>query len=137
MFNFVKSLDCAVPQTSLSVAASGTYEVGMALKIASGKLTKATGADVVTHICAENKVLTADGLLIAYPVTDAMLFEVPVSAVSASTQVIGLKVTLATDALRVTATAQEGGSKAGAYIVDKLNAKAVGDKIVVRLNYYN
>ena len=88
MFNFVKSLDCAVPQTSLEVAASGTYEVGMALKIASGKLTKATGGDVVTHICAENKKLTADGLLVAYPVTDAMLFEVPVSAVSASNALI-------------------------------------------------
>lgn len=137
MFSFVKSLDCAVPQPSLAVATSGAYGVGMALKIASGKLTKATGSDVVTHICAENKELEAEGLLVAFPVTDAMLFEVPISAHSASTQVIGLKVTLATDALRVTATAQEAGSKAGAYIVDKLGAKAAGDKMLVRLNYYN
>lgn len=137
MFNFVKSLDCAVPQPSLSVASAGTYGVGMALKIVSGKLTKATGGDVVTHICAENMVLEKEGLLTAFPVTDAMLFEVPISAVSASTQVIGLKVTIANDALRVTATAQDAGSKAGAYIVDKLGAKAAGDKMVVRLNYYN
>lgn len=137
MFNFVKSLDCAVPQPSLAVAVAGTYGVGMALKLASGKLTKATGSDVVTHICFENVTLEAEGLITAYPVTDAMLFEVPISAHSATTQVIGLKVTVAADALRVTATAEAAGSKAGAYIVDKLGAKAAGDKMVVRLNYYN
>ena len=137
MFEFVKSLDCAVPQTSRHVAASGTYEIGMALKIASGKLTKASGTDVATHICAENAKLTADGEIVAFPVTPAMIFEVPISAYSATTQVAGLKVTLATDGKRVTATAAENGSKAGAYIVDLQNAAAVGDKILVHLNYYN
>lgn len=137
MFEFVKSLDCAVPLTSKAAAAAGTYEIGMALKIASGKLTKASGTDVVTHICAQNVTLSAEGELVAYPVTGAMLFEVPTSAFSASTQVVGLKVTLATDGKRITATAAEGGSKAGAYIVDTMSAAAAGDKMLVRLNYYN
>lgn len=137
MFNFVKSLDGEVMQLERKQAAAGTYEVGMALTISDGKLVKATGNAVVHCVCAENTVLTADGLLTVFIVTPSMIFSVEITAFAAAVHTMGARAQISSDGMAITNVAATEESKSGAFIIDALGAKAAGDTCMVRLDYLN
>ncbi len=116
----------------LPVTAGKTYTVGQALTVASGALTAASGAVEAKYIAAESYTAPSSGArkLRCYRITPDMLFEVGISAYSASTQKVGAKLQFSTDGSLVTATAAETG---GAEIVDLNGAAKAGDKILVFL----
>lgn len=122
-----------VPETlELPVTAGKTYTVGEALVVTSGALAQASGAAKVKYISMENYTAPATGArkLRCFRVTPDMLFEVPLSAYSATTLKVGATMTIGADGLTVTATAAEG---TGAEIVDLGDAAKAGDKILVIL----
>lgn len=122
-----------VPETLILPAKSGeSFSVGQALTISGGALSGASGDTDVFYISLENlDNATADAKLACCRVTPDMLFEVPVSAYSASVQKLGAHVTISSDGLEVTATAASSGF--GAEIVDLNSAAAAGDKIICAL----
>ncbi len=85
-----------------------TPEVGMALVLSAGKLTKAAGTQSPTHICMCKKDAACAGgeLIPVVAVTDGITFAVPASV--ANTVAVGNKVTISTDGLNVTATTEGG-----------------------------
>lgn len=119
---------------TLELPCSGgkSYTVGEALVVTSGALTVASGAVKPTYIAAESYTAPSTGArkLKCYRVTPDMIFEVPISAYSASNQKVGASVQIGTDGLTLTATAAETG---GAEIVDLCGASKAGDKIQVFL----
>ena len=149
MFQLIKieyGRDNVPEPMSLPVAASKTITVGMALVIDSTThtLTPASGDCSVTHIALENKTTKAGDYLLCYAVYPQMIFEVPLSAYSASTQVLGAQLQIATTGNAITATAASGTTlvsssgtavttKFGAKIINTLGAKAVGDRVLVKL----
>lgn len=109
-----------------------TYTVGEALVVTNGALAKASGGVVAKYVAAESYVAPSTGArkLRCYRITPDMLFEVPLTAFSASTVKVGARVTFGTDGLTLTATAAEAG---GAEIADTCEAAKAGDKITVFL----
>lgn len=147
-FKFVKSNDAGFMEPTRMVAGDGTYAIGTALYIASGVLEVASGNVKATHISLENKVLSADGELLVYPVTPGMIFECPVEDYDATYHAVGLIAQFHTDGAQITdaaggveyVAATSGGavtaaglSHTGALIVDMRGAAADGDKVWVRL----
>ncbi|MGM9636682.1 MAG: hypothetical protein ACI3YK_01705 [Eubacteriales bacterium] len=112
----------------LERSADVAYSAGTALVIYNGKAATPQSTMKPTHICLSN-VKAGDGeILLAYYITPAMVFEVPLSDYTADNLVIGKKVDIAMSGQRVTSAIP--GSVAT--IVDTCGAKAVGDKILVR-----
>lgn len=98
---------------------------GMALTLSAGKLSLCTGANTPTHISLGS---AASGEKVAcFAVAHDMVFEVACSAAPTSLA-DGSKVTIATDALRITATTTDGV----ATVVSKNEAAAAGDKLYVK-----
>ena len=91
----------------------------------TGKLVACGATDVPRYIAMADGAIGA--IVPVCKVRETMLFEVPVSASPASL-VIGDKVTIHSDALKVTATTTAGV----ATIVDKREAAASGDLVHVR-----
>lgn len=119
-----------VPETRKAMAAAGTYHPGMLLSIASGKLSPATGDVKAVAVCMQEMTLAADGELLVGNVYPDMVFEVPITAFSASVQVPGASVTFS-NGESVTATAATAGN--GAMVESVMNAAAAGDSILVRI----
>ncbi len=113
----------------LDVTASEAVEMGEALVLSGGTLTKCGATVAPTHIAMA--ALAADAAKRTIPVARVasnQIYEVPVSAAPTSLKV-GDKVTLHTDGLQVTAT-----TTSGVVTVENLNgATAAGDKIIVRI----
>lgn len=127
MFSFKRINNASVVAPTIKQIAANTevaYEVGDALVITSGKAAKATGTTKPTHICAE-KATGADAIS-AYVIDANQEYEVPLSASGASLKV-GDKVTINTDAAKVTATTTSGVAE-----IVAINGTAVGDTVVVR-----
>lgn len=103
---------------NLSGTEGKTYELGEALKLVNGTLTKAAGADMPTHICMGT--VNDMGYVPVISVVKTTHFETEASAAVAET-LVGTAVTLDADGLRVTATA------GGAFVIDETD----GDKLVV------
>ncbi|MBO5789519.1 MAG: hypothetical protein J6R42_06210 [Clostridia bacterium] len=137
-----------IPEPMLMPATAGTaYKTGMALKLntTTHKLIPATGDTTATYIALEDKVGVEGEMVLCYAITPQMIFEVPLSAYSATTVVIGGRLQFATDAQSLTsaaastytATTTSGTttitSCLGGMIIDLLGAKAEGDKVLVRL----
>ena len=98
---------------------------GMALTLSGGQLTLCTGAKTPTHISdgyAKNGEAVA-----CYAVAHDQVFEVPCS-VAPTALVEGAKVTIASDALKVTATTTDGV----ATIISTNGAAAAGDTLYVK-----
>ncbi len=113
----------------LQVADSESIEIGEALVLANGKVTKC-GATVAPTFIAMGSI-TADSTnrsVAVCRVEKNQVYEVPVTVAPTALQV-GDKVTLHTDGLQVTATTTSGVIT----IVDLNGATAVGDKLVVRI----
>lgn len=111
------------------VTASEAVQIGEALVLTSGKLTKCGATAKPEFIAMADCAAGATNRLIpAARVEPNQLYEVPVQAAPTSL-VEGSKVTLHTDGLQVTAT-----TTSGVVTVESLNGAAVaGDIIVVRI----
>lgn len=111
------------------VTASEAVQIGEALVLTSGKLTKCGATAKPEFIAMADCAAGATNRLIpAARVEPNQLYEVPVQAAPTSL-VEGSKVTLHTDGLQVTAT-----TTSGVVTVESLNgAAAAGDIIVVRI----
>ena len=111
------------------VKASEAVQIGEALVLTSGKLTKCGATAKPEFIAMADCAAGATNRLIpAARVEPNQLYEVPVQAAPTSL-VEGSKVTLHTDGLQVTAT-----TTSGVVTVESLNgAAAAGDIIVVRI----
>jgi hypothetical protein len=85
------------------------YAIGEALKLASGRLTKASGTDVPLFICQKNQAAEATAVtpIPVIPVTTDQEYETTVAALATSV-VVGDRVTIHTDGLQVTATETNG-----------------------------
>ena len=131
MFKLLKMVDARlnVPEPEYQEAKTGeAIEMGEALVLSAGKLTKCSGTTIPTHIAMGIK--TADAADRRMPVcrlSPNQIYEVPVMA-SPTALVPGVKVTIHTDGLQVTANTTDGV----ATIVDANGAKAIGDTIIVR-----
>lgn len=119
------------------VTASEAVAIGEALVLSEGKLTKC-GASVVPEYIAMRSVGAADTdrKCPVFRVESNQIFEVELSAAPTGL-VVGAKVTLHTDGLKVTATTLGGSNnteKIGVVtIVDLCGAAVAGDKILVRI----
>ena len=136
MFQLIKieyGRDNVPEPMSLPVSAGKTITVGMALTIDSTThtLTPAVGDMSVSYIALENKTTVAGDYLLCYAVYPQMIFEVPLSAYSATTQVLGAQLQIAATGDAITATAVS--TKYGAKIINTLGAKAAGDHVLVKL----
>lgn len=102
-------------------------EVGMALVFSSGKLAKAGATVKPEFICMmeAKEAMTAGDIIPVIRVTPDVTFGVPTSV--ANTVALGSKVTIASDAMNVTATTDSGVAK----IVGREGTK-VGDIQYVR-----
>lgn len=107
-------------------ASAITVELGMALVFSGGKLAKATGTTVPQYFSLTNKVCAAGDIIPVQKLEHGVDYETTSSAAIADT-LIGAKVTIATDAMRVTATATDGIAQ-----IVSVSGNAAGDKVVVR-----
>lgn len=120
--------DGHVPAWEYLPASAITPKVGMALTMSSGKLALASGTTVPKYICMTERAsaLTAGDIIPVIAVTDDIVFGTENSA-ALTEAAIGTKVTLATDGLRVTATATDGVAE-----IVGLEGTAIGSVVKVR-----
>ena len=109
------------PHIYLEGTAEEDIVLGEALKLASGKLTKAGASDEVTHICMGVKDENGNYPVIA--VLPYMYFETTSTATVAATAV-GTAVTLHTDGLSVTATA------GGPFVIDETDGATTNSTVI-------
>lgn len=114
------------PFEYMPCTASTVYALGMALKLASGALVKASGTDVPEYIAMEDKAAVAGDKLAVLRVSDDTVYETELSVASASIA-IGAKYTIDTTGGMITATTTSGVAE----VVD-FDGKAAGDKVRVR-----
>lgn len=112
----------------LPTTASETYAQGEALVITAGAVTKCGATATPTHICGCDYVAPASGQkpLPCYPIMEGYELETTFSATPTAI-VIGSKVTLDADGLRVTATTTSGVAE-----VVKLLGTASGSTVIVK-----
>lgn len=114
-------------------SSSATFKAGTAVRLNSGVVTKCSGDVKGEFIVAQDvSVAAATDKIKVYKVLPTMVFEVPLSAYSATYDKVGARVTFYSDGAKVTATA---ATNDGAYIVDTKGAKAAGDKVLVMMGY--
>ena len=124
-FEFLRAENNAAPiEKELPATKNEAYVHGEAVKISSGKLTKASGADKPEFIYAGKNIASAISgqILNVVPVLPEYEFEAPFSE-SGTARVVGDKVTIATNGAAVTATTTNGkfqllepGKASGAFI---------------------
>ena len=131
MFEFLRMNNSAVvaPAIKQLQAANNTaYEIGDALVLAAGVVSKATGTTKPTHIAAQKYPSTASaGKIAVYPINSDMEFKTTFAA-DGSAIVAGNAVTIHTDAAQVTATTTGGV----ATVQEKLGTGASGTAVVVK-----
>jgi hypothetical protein len=115
------------PIFSLPATAGESYKPGELLKLSSGAVTKASGTDVATYVCACELDTAASGAKVAcYRIDEETVYATSFSA-AATAITVGLKVTVASDGLRVTATTASGVAE-----VVEMDGTASGDGCGVR-----
>lgn len=104
-----------------------SYAVGEALKVASGAVTKCSGAVKPAYVCVGPA--NAAGEVPCVAVQDYMEFETTlgVAPTDSNTVAVGNKVTLHTDGMSVTATTTSGVAE-----VLAIDGQTVGSRVVVR-----
>ena len=107
--------------------ADTAYVAGTALVLSGGVAVAATGETKPQYIAYSNNAANDGSELVAYAVSETMRFEAPLTAY-ASGVISGAKLTLSADGKGVTATT--GGH---CVVVDTMNAKAAGDKIIIKI----
>jgi hypothetical protein len=95
------------PMEYLPMKAGVSYKVGCGVVLSSGVAELATGTTAPTHVCVTETTGVTGGFLQAFRVLKDMTFLCDLTADGTSLQ-IGDKVTIATDAINVTATKTDG-----------------------------
>lgn len=110
-----------------AATADESYTVGEALKVASGAVTKCTGATKPAYVCVGPA--NAAGEVPCVEVQDYMEFETTlgVAPTESATVAVGNKVTIHTDGASVTATTTSGVAE-----VLAIDGQTVGSRVVVR-----
>ena len=106
---------------------SETYQVGEALKLASGKVTLCSGAVAPSHVCVGP--IDDNGVVPCVEVQKYMEFETTlgVAPTDSATVGVGDKVTLHTDGMQVTATKTSGVAE-----VTGIDGQTVGSRVTVK-----
>ena len=104
-----------------------TYQVGEALKLASGKVTLCSGAAAPSHVCVGP--IDDNGVVPCVEVQTYMEFETTlgVAPTDSATVGVGDKVTLHTDGMQVTATKTSGVAE-----VTGIDGQTVGSRVTVK-----
>ena len=132
MFHLTKILNgrTGVPEPArISLTTAATVNYGTPVSIRGGTVTAMSAASTAlpTHLILKDA--SASREVLAAPITDAMIFEVPLSAAPTS-MTVGTEYQLSADGASLSATAVASG-KRGATLVDKMGAVAAGDKVLV------
>lgn len=106
---------------------SETYQVGEALKLASGKVTLCSGAVAPSHVCVGP--VDDNGVVPCVEVQKYMEFETTLGVAPADSATVGVgdKVTLHTDGMQVTATKTGGVAE-----VTGIDGQTVGSRVTVK-----
>jgi len=104
-----------------------TYQVGEALKLASGKVTLCSGAVAPSHVCVGP--VDDNGVVPCVEVQKYMEFETTLGVAPADSATVGVgdKVTLHTDGMQVTATKTGGVAE-----VTGIDGQTVGSRVTVK-----
>ena len=104
-----------------------TYQVGEALKLASGKVTLCSGAVAPSHVCVGP--VDDNGVVPCVEVQKYMEFETTLGVAPADSATVGVgdKVTLHTDGTQVTATKTSGVAE-----VTGIDGQTVGSRVTVK-----
>ena len=127
MFEYRKSSNVGNAPEIIQVDATNAeeYKVGEALVLSSGKATKAGATATPEYICAEKKTAVTGDKLSVYLVEANQEYETELSA--GGTVVAGVKYTIASDGLRMTATSTSGVAE----VVEAFGTTS-GSKVLVR-----
>lgn len=106
---------------------SESYQVGEALKLASGKVTLCSGAVAPSHVCVGP--IDDNGVVPCVEVQKYMEFETTLGVAPADSATVGVgdKVTLHTDGMQVTATKTGGVAE-----VTGIDGQTVGSRVTVK-----
>lgn len=106
---------------------SESYQVGEALKLASGKVTLCSGGVAPSHVCVGP--IDDNGVVPCVEVQKYMEFETTlgVAPTDSATVGVGDKVTLHTDGMQVTATKTGGVAE-----VTGIDGQTVGSRVTVK-----
>lgn len=106
---------------------SESYQVGEALKLASGKVTLCSGAVAPSHVCVGP--IDDNGVVPCVEVQKYMEFETTLGVALADSATVGVgdKVTLHTDGMQVTATKTGGVAE-----VTGIDGQTVGSRVTVK-----
>lgn len=106
---------------------SESYQVGEALKLASGKVTLCSGAVAPSHVCVGP--IDDNGVVPCVEVQKYMEFETTLGVAPADSATVGVgdKVTLHTDGMQVTATKTSGVAE-----VTGIDGQTVGSRVTVK-----
>lgn len=104
-----------------------TYQVGEALKLASGKVTLCSGAVAPSHVCVGP--IDDNGVVPCVEVQKYMEFETTLGVAPADSATVGVgdKVTLHTDGMQVTDTKTSGVAE-----VTGIDGQTVGSRVTVK-----
>lgn len=104
-----------------------TYQVGEALKLASGKVTLCSGAVAPSHVCVGP--VDDNGVVPCVEVQKYMEFETTLGVAPADSATVGVgdKVTLHADGMQVTATKTSGVAE-----VTGIDGQTVGSRVTVK-----
>lgn len=104
-----------------------TYQVGEALKLASGKVTLCSGAAAPSHVCVGP--IDDNGVVPCVEVQKYMEFETTLGVAPEDSATVGVgdKVTLHTDGMQVTATKTGGVAE-----VTGIDGQTVGSRVTVK-----
>ena len=104
-----------------------SYQVGEALKLASGKVTLCSGAVAPSHVCVGP--IDDNGVVPCVEVQKYMEFETTLGVAPADSATVGVgdKVTLHTDGIQVTAIKTSGGAE-----VTGIDGQTVGSRVTVK-----
>lgn len=104
-----------------------TYQVGEALKLASGKVTLCSGVAAPSHVCVGP--IDDNGVVPCVEVQKYMEFETTLGVAPADSATVGVgdKVTLHTDGMQVTATKTSGVAE-----VTGIDGQTVGSRVTVK-----
>ena len=106
---------------------SESYQVGEALKLASGKVTLCSGAVAPSHVCVGP--IDDNGVVPCVEVQKYMEFETTLGVAPADSATVGVgdQVTRPTDGMQVTATKTSGVAE-----VTGIDGQTVGSRVTVK-----
>ena len=104
------------------------YTVGGVATLEDGRLIPARGADRPTHLLGESRSYGEGGKIVAYEITEGMIFEVPILT-SPIDKMIGDRLVI--DDLTGASDAVRDGSSGAAVIIDMNGAQRAGDRLYV------